>query len=375
MDSTRLHDSAPPGGEVAGRHSVVPAARPDGRQATSLHPLVFSTRPLPRPQQFEAWHEAHRPFVDYAAPRDAQAGFEADLAIWTLGPFVAKLTRAPALRYARTRAQIRRDQIDHWNISYLRRGSLRGRVEGRDAAAVAGLPHLYALHEACEVERTEVDWVLLYFARDSFPELGHGLDACRLQALDRPMGRLLGGYLDSLAAELPALAPADLPRVVEATRALIVAAVAPSRDALEAGRAQIEAVQLARIKTLIRENLRSPRLNPDRLCRLAGVSRSQLYRLFEPLGGVARRIQAERLREAHRALADPRNGCEIHRIAEDVGFYDASPFSRAFRREFGYTPSELRSTVRAGLAMPTPQAMAREGRATQGRLIDLLRGL
>ena len=70
--------------------------------------------------------------------------------------------------------------------------------------------------------------------------------------------------------------------------------------------------------------------------------------MFEPSGGVARHIQAERLREAHRALADPDNQRDIHAVAEDLGFYDASTFSRTFRREYGCTPSEVRATALAG---------------------------
>jgi AraC-like DNA-binding protein len=231
------------------------------------------------------------------------------------------------------------------------------------------------VHEACEVQRTAVDWIQLYVGRDTFPELGPALEAARMQPLDGIMGRLLGTYLDTLARELPGVSPADLPRVVEATRALIGAAVAPSRDTLAAGRAQIEAVQLTRIKAMIRENLRSSRLNPERLCRLAGVSRSQLYRMFEPLGGVAHFIQAERLRQAHRVLADPLNTREIHRVAEEVGFYDASPFSRAFRRAFGYTPTELRSAVRSGMPVAEPLSAGPQRTAPTGRLIDMLRAL
>lgn len=339
-----------------------------------LKPLVFATHHLPPHQQAEAWAEAHRPFIESALPADLTAGFAAEMSTWTLGPFALKRTRSPAMRYTRDRAQVRRDQIDHWFVSYLQSGSLTGQVDGvaATATAVAGIPYLYGLQDSCVVDRSAVDWIMLYVPRDAAPELGPALEACRLQALDGPTGRLLGSFLVHLAAELPALTAADLPRVVEATRALLAAAVAPGRDGLGAGRAQIEAVQLTRIKALIRENLRSPRLNPERICRLAGVSRSQLYRLFEPLGGVAHHIQTERLRQVHRVLADPLGTREIHRVAEDAGFYDASTFSRAFRREFGYAPSELRAAMRTGGIPPADRG---EAAAAGGRLTDLLRAL
>ena len=119
--------------------------------------------------------------------------------------------------------------------------------------------------------------------------------------------------------------------------------------------------------------MRSPTLTPKRLCRLIGMSRSQLYRLFEPMGGVARYIQAERLREAHRALADPDNARDIHEIAEDLGFFDASAFSRTFRREYGCKPSDVRAAALSGAGnIPLRQAPAEAPAST---LTAMLRAL
>src|SRR4051812_29513017 len=100
--------------------------------------------------------------------------------------------------------------------------------------------------------------------------------------------------------------------------------------------------QLERIRAVIRKNMASPTLGPEKLCRLAGVSRSQLYRTFEPHGGVARYIQVQRLRLAHAMLSDPGCRLTVAAIAERAGLFDASAFSRAFRQEFGYTPTEAR---------------------------------
>ena len=57
-------------------------------------------------------------------------------------------------------------------------------------------------------------------------------------------------------------------------------------------------------------------------------------------------------------------------IAEDLCFADASGFSRAFKREFGYTPREARHAALSGLDV-TPKARVPSARAHFG---DLLRG-
>ena len=103
---------------------------------------------------------------------------------------------------------------------------------------------------------------------------------------------------------------------------------------------------------------------------MVGMSRSNLYRLFEDTGGIARYIQHERLLEAGAILADPASTQTVSVIAEDLCFADASGFSRAFKREFGYTPREARHAALSGLDV-TPKARVPSARAHFG---DLLRG-
>jgi hypothetical protein len=76
--------------------------------------------------------------------------------------------------------------------------------------------------------------------------------------------------------------------------------------------------------------------------------------LFEPHGGVARHIQAQRLRLAHAMLGDPDCRLSVAAIAERVEHFDASAFSRAFRQEFGHTPSEARAAFGTGLPQAPP---------------------
>ena len=90
------------------------------------------------------------------------------------------------------------------------------------------------------------------------------------------------------------------------------------------------------------------------------------------MGGVAKYIQRERLREAHAVLTDPATKRSISVIAEDLGFADASSFGRAFKREFGYNPGEIRSAALAGLA---PSAIRRTGAVPpSGDFGELLHG-
>lgn len=78
------------------------------------------------------------------------------------------------------------------------------------------------------------------------------------------------------------------------------------------------------------------------LCRNFSVSRSQVYRLFEPVGGVRKYITGVRLERCYTDLlaADP-SQARVADIASSWGFVDASSFSRRFKARFEATPSEV----------------------------------
>jgi AraC-like DNA-binding protein len=78
------------------------------------------------------------------------------------------------------------------------------------------------------------------------------------------------------------------------------------------------------------------------LARAAGLSRYHFLRTFDYLTGVTphQYVLRARLREAAVSLAaEPGSVIDI---ALDCGFGDVSNFNRAFRTEFGVSPSEYR---------------------------------
>lgn len=343
---------------------------PPGRHS-SVQPVSFSTRELPVEEQFEAWREHCQSVVELTPVSDA--GYAASFRIWSFGHFALRSVLAPAFRFRRTPVQIRRDSLDLWQIMVLRRGSLRVQIEEGEFSVPAGVPHILSLDRPFAGECTDAEWFCLFVSRDAFPSLGPTIDACRAAPLAHAMGELLGQYIQSLADSLETMTEAELPRAAEATRAMIAACVAPSASAALGAEAHVEHARLGRIRQIIRQNLRSTRLGPERLCKLAGVSRSQLYRLFEPFGGVARYIQGERLRQAHQALSDPSSTRDIIKIAEDFGFFDPSAFSRAFRREFEYSPSQLRQMAQSGwVAAPIRRDVGQQSRHDLASVLRLI---
>lgn len=356
MTPARHHRRSPDSGEVA----AAPAL---------LRPVVFSTMDLPAVAQFDSWRAQCSDLVEMHATRPATAGYRAEHRVWKLGAMALSRVVAEEAAYSRSARHIRRDSLDHWIIGMARTGTQSLRTAAGEIRLPARVPHLFSLHQPFEGRREAVDWLTLFIARDALGALAPAIDAAAGRPLEGPMAALFGAYLEALAMQLPHMTEADLPRAAEATRAMVAACLVPRPETLATAREQIERGRLAQVKALIAENLRSPTLGPRRLSALAGISRSQLYRLFEPLGGVAAYVQDARLRAAYRALSRPDEARDIIRIAEEFGFYDASTFSRAFRRAFGRTPSEVREAGRGGrAAAPVSRSMAQASRFT-----DILR--
>ena len=94
----------------------------------------------------------------------------------------------------------------------------------------------------------------------------------------------------------------------------------------------------------IAENLGEP-INLDDMSRAAGMSKFHLHRVFkENVGTTLGRYLAEaRLKAALHLLSAPETASmSTLDVALQVGFEDASAFSRSFQRRYGLTPSSLR---------------------------------
>jgi len=353
-----------------GGESVRPVSPPPGLAPS----LDFCTRPLPLRDQFAFWQACNNGLVDVVQPEvAASSGFAASGTMWRMGGFALSSGESEACHYSRTARHIRRDSVDHWVVSIIRSGQRRFRTGGVSVINDPRAAIITSFDRPYETDRNKSAWLQLYIPRDSFPDLGPMIDAARYQRLDTPMGHILKDYITLLSHRLPEITAAESERLAEATRAMIAACIQPSADYLMEAMPQIELVQLAQVKRLIRQNLGSAMLGPERLWRQAGVSRSKLYRLFEPFGGVARFIQTERLKRAHAALCDPADRRSIGRIAEDVGLFDLSSFGRMFRTTYGVSPRELRLAAAGGGALGGAARMA--GPPPVGGLLEMLRSM
>ncbi len=260
------------------------------------------------------------------------------------------------LQYDRTAAHVARGGLDHYQINLCLQGQMHF-TSGRRAVTLRhgdiclvdmAQPNRTALTDEgsahCRLTTLIVPRPMLA-PRLAYPD---SATATFLPASDR-RARLLADQFDALwqHAETDSAAATTV-AVVETMCDVIAEVVGRSIDARGAvGRAERQLL-LTAIKQHIDANLEAGTLNADELGRRFQLSRASLYRLFEADGGLARYVQDRRLNRALRLLVAP--GARSKRLIElavDLQFSGDSTFVRAFRRQFGVTPGEIRELSEA----------------------------
>ena len=293
--------------------------------------------------------------IDVAPPDDpCPTDFAADIKVWDLGRLALTRSTSPPARFSRTALQVRNTSLDHWCFVAVKAGAVQ--VFGRKQVTLVdpGTLFISAMQAPIEGAKGETTDLCIFVPRDFCRERVAAIDAANEAVFSSGLGRLLASYLVNLNSQLRWLDSDEVPGVLEATRAMIDACIAPTQDRLAAATVPINATLLERAREMVQHNLLSPTLGVDEICHELGVSRSRLYRLFEGLGGVVHYIRSRRLLDAHRVLSAGSEDRTIVEIAAERDFLDPADFSRAFKREFGYSPKEARLRPQIPHAPPVP---------------------
>lgn len=251
-----------------------------------------------------------------------------------------------AQRFERKLSHIAADASDSiMAVLELKSDGWRGDYDGRTASSDMGAIRLIDMARPFDLVTQTYETVHLILSRAALEPQAAELDfhGC-VASEDSPSGRLLGSHLRAIWATAAAMSATDLALAGKASAALVSAVIlahaAPPSDDIR----PVERMLLATAQRFVVQNLSEPDLSPDAVRRHLGVSRSLLYKVFEPVGGVSAFIQARRLDQAFDDILS--DGAEQQTVAEigyRLGFRSDAHFSRAFRARFGMTPGRLRT--------------------------------
>lgn len=170
---------------------------------------------------------------------------------------------------------------------------------------------------------------------------GRPLDGLVLKA-GLPVTRLISDLVMSLD-RLPSMGIEPALAIEEAVTKLLVSVISGRAIDELPEDPVLSPIFRQRVLQFIDANLHRPDLDLALLMQQFRVSRPHLYRMFAGDGGVRAVIRDRRLNAAYRQLLSHRSKTgSITSIAHELGFSSSNQFLRAFREQFGVTPSEVR---------------------------------
>lgn len=156
------------------------------------------------------------------------------------------------------------------------------------------------------------------------------------------LAALLSPFMSRLADTSESYSRSAAEQLAGSTVDLLAAAAAQQLGAEPTSLPGADRVLLQRIHRFIRWHLAEPDLTPETVARAHHISVRYLHRLFEGEGTtVSRWIRELRMQECRRELtATAAQGAGVGSVARRWGFTSTSHFGRAFRREYGTSPTE-----------------------------------
>jgi AraC-like DNA-binding protein len=299
---------------------------------------------------FEAWREAHLATFDVAAQADQIEAFQGSLQIWATRRFILSKGACTAVGLLRSRDPPAGVLLDHLGIRLIVEGNVKGDMGTHKIVANAGDIVCFDLEQAMRLE-TSTDG-------DVTSDLTLWVPRARLQSIiadetllhslvvkcTSPAGAMLGATLRTYAIHADDMSENEMDQaadgVVELAARLLASSLRPKSQAAE------PTASFVTIRRFIDRHLQSRELGVDMIAKTFGLSRASLYRLFEPIGGIASYVRNKRLDRAYQEIAAAGlANRRIGPIAYRCGFKSVAAFNRAFHETYGINPTQARSAA------------------------------
>ena len=304
--------------------------------------LRFSTLNLPTKKQHVAWQTflGNTLNSNQALESADSSGFPVDIAGYDLGKIIFGRINIGAEDFARGSKQIQADGEDGWLLAYRLSGNFISKSGDRTINASAGDLEIRSMSIPHEGTATQGESIYLYLSGDAFGDMADILDPVSHTLINGTMGDMLKDFMLHMDEIGPHL-DVDYAKVVSRTaKALIKSCVASAPLKTHETSDALAGSILSGARRYIASNLSRMDLDTNTIAEEMNVSRRQLYNVFQKYGGIAAYIRRRRLLQCHDAICDITDSRQIQTIAYEAGFSDATQFSRLFRAEFGYAPSE-----------------------------------
>lgn len=318
-----------------------------GTEGGASSVIRFDSTQMPPEEGFWLWREQFSPIFEVTVPEAAAVGrFQGTLETYHMGSVLLGRCTTVTQTFERSPQIVARSGIDHYLVQLQIRGDSRGRMGVREVEVGTGDVCVLDLAQTVHTVDRDADCLTLCLPREMLAPLVTEPDGLHGVVLSGRggVGAVLGSHIRSLYRVAGSLSGREALTVAHGTAAFVAGCLGPTVDALDLVRPEMQASRMSAIKRHIDANLADPQFGAADIVQAFGVSRPTLYRMFEPMGGVAAYILQRRLA---RSLADLMASRQqrVADIAHRWGFSSETAFSRAFRAAFGMAPRDARASA------------------------------
>lgn len=314
-------------------------------------PIDIDLAALPASERFAFWHDCGS-LIYRPTQLDCyqQQGLQVRSRLLQLGDVVLGRMQASAQRYERTELMVKRDQVDSLHLILVESGDIHWSFEHQSLHLCAGDLVLMDSSQASQADWSRHQILFANFPRQLLALLARG-DQRPVRGIlraEHPFSKVLSQHLLSLWS-------CQISGISGACNGLGIGLATLVQTYFQAGLHQphqtcsppaetSRELLILSMQQWVENELHRPDLNAKAIGQAFYLSRSSVYELFKPLGGVRHYIQSVRLEAARARLqSGASTNVSISRLAAQLGFSSVSAFSRAFRDKWGLSPTEARA--------------------------------
>ncbi len=337
-----------------------------------------STSDIATPQRIEwpfppgreclaAWKSALSLLVDCSIPEGADpALFDFHGCSWQLPGAFLHVSGGSAMAMSRTQQVIDDRPTLHMVLYMVLEGRVTSVYDGLIQEHVPGDIVVVDYSLPYVSQTSGYEGIALTFDKTSAPSgLQNGAHGLVLTANENA-GAMLGTQIKSLAEHIGGLSIDQSQAAVDGILHFAAAAfTAPGTRERRDKRSLFQGAS-----STARQRLSDPDFGPDELAAALCVSRSKLFRLFEPHGGVRRWMLAERLRGSLQSIVQSTPDTKIAAIARSHGFRSEAHFSRAFQKRYQVSPSSVRTLARDTVGTTLYETLLQQGGRNGGAIVE-----
>lgn len=303
--------------------------------------FVFDTFSLQPDQRFDAYRELYAGGSDVSV---SSADFHARVEARRLGKLVMFERNLHAVTHERSLRRANVDGFEHYTLQLNLSGQLLVETPDRTLSVDPGE---IVLFDMAKPQRTRLDhchYLTFAVAPDMIGAIDRDTSTLHGTVLSGENAFILSDLMSSLVRHPVRNEKSSAGRVTQIFRQALALVLdtderAGPRDANEA---------LERVKLLVNAHIADRELSPEWIAKKANLSRTRLYDLFKPAGGISRYVQKARAAKLRHLLSlSDMARFSVGTLCLQVGFASESHAIRTFSEFFGMSPGHYRRQLSA----------------------------